>query len=174
MDGLEELLLRYLPDNDFSKLKRQLTIAATEIRTGTIKYFNEGELVPAILASCSIPAVFNPYSFQGYLYVDGGLLDNLPVAPIRNVCEFIVGSHCNLVSNTFDASNLKVVIERSLLIAIGANTTLSKEMCDVVIEPPGLDKFSSFDIGKAREIFEIGYKFTKDNFREIHFEKIFT
>ena len=174
MDGLHDMLLKYLPENDFSKLKISLTIAATEIRKGEIKYFSEGELIPAILASCSIPAVFDPYVFKGSMYVDGGLLDNLPAAPIRKKCDFIIGAHCNMVSQTFDATNWKVVIERSLLMAIGQNTLVSKQLCDVVVEPPGLDKYSSFDIGKAKEMFEIGYKFTKENYNRSQFEKALT
>lgn len=172
MDGMQELLLRYLPEHDFSQLKLRLTVAATEIRKGEIKYFSEGELVPAILASCSIPAIFSPILFNESMYVDGGLLDNLPAKPIRDKCDFIIGSHCNLVSQTFDPTNLKVVIERSMLITINANTGVSKQLCDVVVEPPGLDKYSSFDMGKAKEIFDIGYKFTKENFKESQFEKM--
>ena len=171
MDGFQEMLKKHLPA-DFSQLKKPLTLAATEIQKGSVKYFDEGELIPAILASCSIPAVFSPFLYNGSMYVDGGLLDNLPVRPIRHQCEFIIGSHCNSVSPSFDATNLKVVIERSLLIAIGANTQVSKNMCDVVVEPPGLDKFSAFDIGKAKEIFDLGYKFTKENFKKSSFEKM--
>ncbi len=173
MDGLQEFLKKYIPENDFSQLKKPLTITATEIRTGEIKRFSEGPLIPAIMASCSIPAVFDPFQLNGSLYVDGGLLDNLPVKPIRDSCEFIVGSHCNPVSTSFDATNLKMVIERSLLMAIGANTLVSKQMCDVVVEPQGLDKYGSFDLGKAKEIFDIGYKFTVDNFEKSHFWKMF-
>jgi NTE family protein len=84
----------------------------------------------------------------------------------------VIGSHCNLISPSFDATSLKVVIERSLLMAIGANTSINKQMCDLVIEPPGLDKFSAFDIGKAKEIFDIGYKFTKENFGRSTFAKM--
>lgn len=172
MGGLESFLKKYLPDNDFAKLKKPLTVTATEIRTGEIRRFDEGPLVPAVMASCSIPAVFDPYQLNGSLYVDGGLLDNLPVKPIREKCEFIVGSHCNFVSTSFDATNFRTVIERSLLMAIGANTLASKQMCDVVVEPPGLDKYSSFDLGKAQEIFDIGYKFTVENFDKSHFAKM--
>jgi NTE family protein len=172
MDGLQELLLKYLPENSFASLKMPLTVAATEMRKGEIEYFSEGELIPAILASCSIPAVFNPYQFKGSMYVDGGLLDNLPVKPIIGKCDFIIGSHCNQVSQFFDPTNLKVVIERSLLMAIGANTFVSKQHCDVVIDPPGLDKYSSFDLSKIQEMYDIGYKFTKDNFVRSNIEKM--
>jgi NTE family protein len=169
MDGLQELLLKHLPHNRFEKLKIPLTVAATEIRKGCIEYFHEGELVPAVLSSCSIPAVFNPMSFNGGLYVDGGLFDNLPVRPIKDKVDKVVGLHCNHISQDFDPNSLRTVIERSLLMAINANTIVSKGMCDVFIEPPHLSKFGSFDIGKSQEIFDIAYHFTKANFLPHHF-----
>ncbi|MBL7865117.1 MAG: patatin-like phospholipase family protein [Cyclobacteriaceae bacterium] len=171
MDGLGQLLKKHLPD-DFSKLKRPMTIAATDLKKGEMTYFNSGELVPAILSSCCVPGVFSPISFKGSLFVDGGVMDNLPVRPLHGKCDFIIGSHCNGVSPTFDVTNFLVVVERSLLMAIGANTLHSKNLCDAVIEPAGLDKFSGFDIGKAKEIFDLGYRYTKENLGKLNFDKI--
>jgi NTE family protein len=172
MDGLHEVLRKHLPDNDFAKLKLPFTAAATEIRKGEIHYINEGELIPAVLASCSIPGIFYPMALNGGLYVDGGILDNLPSMPLTKRCDFVIGSHCNLVSPTFDATSSRAVIERSLLMAIGAITWSSKQLCDFVIEPPGLDKYTVFDIGRSKEIFDIGYKFTKENFNKHHFQEM--
>jgi NTE family protein len=169
MDGLKELIIKNIPENNFSALKIPLTIAATEIRKGEVNYFMSGELAPAVVASCSIPAVFSPLNFNNSLYVDGGLLDNLPARSIRNQCDFLIGSHCNKISAEFDPKNLKVVIERSLLIAIAANTLHSQKLCDISIEPPNMDRFTVFDIGKAQEIFDYGYRFTKENFSAAQF-----
>lgn len=171
LDGLKELLLKNIPENKFESLKIPLTVAATDLRNGRLHYFTSGELATAIVASSSIPAIFNPVQLNGNLYVDGGLLDNLPVRPIRQQCDFIVGCHCNHVSPDFDVTNLKLVVERSLLIAIQANTEISRNLCDLFIEPPRMDRFSSLDLSKAQEIFEFGYRFTKQNFMPHHFEK---
>jgi NTE family protein len=170
MDGLQELLLKYIPENSFEKLKLPLTVAATEIKKGRVEYFSSGELIPAVVCSCSIPAVFNPVNFNGGLYVDGGLFDNLPVRPLRDKCDKIVGLHCNHINPEFDPNSLRTVIERSLLMAINANTLISKGMCDVYIEPPNMSRYGSFDISKAQEIFEYGYKFAKENFMPQHFQ----
>lgn len=164
LDGLKEVLLKNIPANDFNSLQIPLTVAATDIKNGQIRYFTNGELIPAILASSSIPAIFNPVQLNGKLYVDGGILDNFPVRAIRHQCEVIVGCHCNHISTDFDVTNIKLVVERSLLIAIHANTEVSRKLCDVVIEPPGMDRFSSLDLSKVNEIFEYGYRFTKSNF----------
>lgn len=171
MDGLRTLLKAHLPE-DFAALKKPLTIATVELKLGQIAYFDSGELIGAIMSSCSIPGVFSPMPYRGALYVDGGILDNFPVRPLYDACDVLIGSHCNRVTPSFDVTNMKVVIERSMLLAIGANTQHSKEMCDVVIEPHGLDKFSSFDIGKAKEIFDLGYKFTKENLKKSHLDTI--
>lgn len=171
LEGLKEMLMKAIPENQFEKLKIPLTVAATDIRNGQIKYFTSGELINTIIASSSIPAIFNPVALTGALYVDGGILDNLPAKSIRNKCDVVVGCHCNHISRDFDVTNIKLVVERSLLIAIQANTEVSRGMCDVFIEPTGMDRFSSLDLSKGKEIFEYAYRFTKENFSAEHFAK---
>ncbi len=170
MDGFKEVLLKYLPDNSFEKLKIPLTISATEIRQGRVTYFNSGELISRVIASSSIPALFDPAILDGNVYVDGGIMDNLPVRPLVGMCDFIIGSHCNPVEQRFDIKSVKEITQRSLLIAINVNSNHSKAHCNVVIEPPELGKFSTFDLSKGKEIFEIGYQFVKQNFNKEDFQ----
>ncbi len=171
LEGLRQLLVRHIHEDRFESLKIPVTIAATEIRKGKIEYFTQGELIPAILASCCVPAVFNPVQHNGGLYVDGGILDNLPVKAIHNQCDFIIGSHCNFIRADVDLKNFRSVIERSLLMAISGNTTVSKTLCNVLIEPPDVGKYSGFDLSKAKEIFEIGYRYTIENYTPEQFRK---
>jgi NTE family protein len=163
-DGLREALLKYLPENSFESLKIPVTLAVTDIKKGKVEYFSTGELMTLIQASCSVPAVFKPVQYQGGIYVDGGILDNLPVKAIHDKCDFVVGSHCNFITSEFDIKNFRSVIERSLLMAINGNTMISKTLCNVLIEPPEVGKYSGFDLTKGAEIFELGYQYTKQNF----------
>lgn len=64
LDGLKEVLIKSIPENNFSALKIPLTVAATDIRKGKIHYFTEGELATSIMASCCIPAIFNPITIN--------------------------------------------------------------------------------------------------------------
>lgn len=163
-DGLRDLLLKYMPENDFRCLKIPVTLAITEIRKGKLEYVSQGELMTPIQASCSVPAVFKPVQYNGGIYVDGGIMDNLPVKGIYDKCDFIIGSHSNFITSEFDVKNFRNVIERSLLMAINGNTMISKSLCNVLIEPPDVGVYSGFDLGKAPEIFEIGYRYTKQHF----------
>lgn len=170
LEALASSIKKLIPENDFSALKIPMTIAATEIRKGRPEYFSTGELITPLLASCCVPAVFNPISINGGLYVDGGLMDNLPAKTIRDKCDLLIGSHCNYISGEFDVKNFRSVIERSLLIAINGNTMISKSLCDILIEPPGVGSYSGMDIAKAKDLFEAGYRFVVDHFTRADFD----
>ena len=114
--------------------------------------------------------MFNPYKLNGGVFVDGGVLDNLPARSIRNQCDLLIGLHCNHVSDEFEGKNFKSVIERSLLMAINGNTSVSRSMCDIVIETPGVGKISTFEFGRARELYKLGYEFTIKNFNKQDFK----
>jgi NTE family protein len=51
-------------------------------------------------------------------------------------------------------------MERTLLLAVQNNVKERAAKCDLVIEPPTLHQFTSYDGRKARQIFEIGYEYT--------------
>jgi NTE family protein len=169
LDGLKSILLTHLPHNSFESLKIPLTIAATEISIGKSVYFSQGELIPALQASCCVPAMFSPIKLNGGIYVDGGIMDNLPAASIRTQCDVLIGSHCNFISTEFDPKNFRSVIERSLLMAINGNTTVSKGLLDVLIEPPKAGNISTFELNKARDLMAIGYDYTRQNFKREDF-----
>jgi NTE family protein len=172
VDGLHELLLRLMPENSFNALKIPVTIVATNLKRGKAEYFNSGELIPRILASCCVPVIFNPVRLNGEMYVDGGIIDNLPSKPLRAKCDLLIGCSCNFVSDDFQVKNFRSVIERSLLIAINGNTNISKQECDIMIEPPGLGNTSAFDVKKMESLFNIGYEFVIKNYSKEDFTSL--
>ncbi|HTE31843.1 MAG TPA: patatin-like phospholipase family protein [Chryseolinea sp.] len=169
LDNIRILIEKHIAHNSFSGLQRKLTVAATDLRSGKASYFSSGELIPALLASSCVPGMFNPVEFNGGTYVDGGIIDNLPATPIRAHCDFVVGLHCNPIVTVSNVTNFRTVLERTLLLAINGNANASKALCDVLIEPQELGTVSTFELSKARELVDIGYKFTKNNFKPADF-----
>ncbi len=165
LDTVHVLLEKHIPHNSFSGLKMKFTVAATDLQAGRTTYFSAGELIPALLASSCVPGMFNPVELNGTTYVDGGIMDNLPATPVRQQCALVVGVHCNPVIPVSRATTFRSVIERTLLLAINGNTLNSKALCDVLIEPPGLGNISTFELARAKELADIGYKFTRMNFK---------
>jgi NTE family protein len=100
-------------------------------------------------------------------YIDGGILDNLPVKPLQKKCELIVGLNCNPVSENYTASSWKDVMERSLLLAIDPSTQQSGGKCHLFLEPPGLDIYKVFDFKKMQDIYDIGYAYAVEQREKI-------
>lgn len=46
-------------------------------------YITDISIGKAIRASCSFPVVFKPCKYENYLFVDGGVLDNIPVKSLK-------------------------------------------------------------------------------------------
>lgn len=163
MERIEKFLETYFPHNSFEKLAIPLTINATDIQAGQIVYFNTGELIRPLMASCCIPVLFEPVRINGRMMVDGGILNNLPVEPLLGNCGFVVGIHSNPCGTAQPLTNMKTVMERSLLLAIQNNVRERAVQCDFFMEPPEMCRFTTMDASKAREIFDIGYQYVSDN-----------
>ncbi|MBD8489398.1 patatin-like phospholipase family protein [Echinicola sp. CAU 1574] len=161
MDTMEQLYRVHLPENSFERLQIPLTVAATELRRGKVVYFSEGELIRPIMASTCIPGMFDPIQIDGRFYIDGGVLNNLPVEPLEGRCDYIIGVNCNHLQEDHNISNIKSLIERTVIMSMNYNVYSRKNKCDFFIEPEGLAQYGVFDLRKAKDIFFAGYESTK-------------
>ncbi|MBP7765758.1 MAG: patatin-like phospholipase family protein [Syntrophaceae bacterium] len=87
---LKSLLLHTEDTTDFDKLNIPFRAVATDIETGEAVILDKGELVRALRASMSIPALFAPVEIDGRLLVDGGVANNLPIDIARQMGADIV------------------------------------------------------------------------------------
>lgn len=73
-------LVEQLPVATFEETKIPLWISATNLRTGEEQWFSTGSLMRAILASTALPGIFPPVAIDGELYIDGGVVNNVPIS----------------------------------------------------------------------------------------------
>lgn len=71
-------------DKKIEKQKIKLKIVATNIETWEKKVFNKGKIIDAVRASISLPWIFIPHKILDDSYVDGWILNNLPVEVLNN------------------------------------------------------------------------------------------
>ena len=158
MTGFEKTLRQTLKAKTFEELKIPLIIFATNISTAELTRFDSGELLPAIMASSSIPVVFPPVKIGDQYYLDGGIINNFPAEALRDECETLIGINVNPIGELESIKSLKSVAERSFHIFIRNQASSKESLCDIYIEPPELDKFGLLDVSKAKEVFDLGYK----------------
>jgi len=78
-DKVFSSLKKIIPDEKIENLKIPISIIATDIFNNKEVVIRSGSMYDAIRASCSIPGLVKPYSLNGVDYVDGGVLNPLPI-----------------------------------------------------------------------------------------------
>lgn len=84
---LNQLVAANQIERPIETLPLPLSIVATDIGSGERVVFREGILSTAMRASMSVPGLLAPVEHAGRKLVDGGLVDNLPVAEVRERCQ---------------------------------------------------------------------------------------
>lgn len=159
-ERFSKFLKKHLRARTFENLKIPLLVVATDIEYGESHIFKSGPLIPAVVASCSVPIVFQPVKIDDHYYVDGGLLKNFPVSTIRRDCAKVIGINVSPIKKSEFKSSIKFIAERSFHYMSGSNTLIDCNLCDYLIELESLSQYSMFDLDHVEDIFETGYKLT--------------
>ncbi|MGY1706550.1 patatin-like phospholipase family protein [Geodermatophilus sp. SYSU D00697] len=78
-EPLRDLLLAHLPVQTFAELRVPFQCVAASIERAAERWFTDGVLVDAVLASCAVPGLLPPVEVGGEHYLDGGLVHSIPV-----------------------------------------------------------------------------------------------
>jgi len=165
IEHTSNLLKTFFPDDKIENLNIPLTIAATNFSEGKLVYFSKGPLIRAIQASCCLPGIFRPIMIDGQMYVDGGILNNFPVEPLLNNCDFIIGSSCNHLKPVSSITNITGLMGRAGLMTINKDMEQKAAFCNLLIEPKGMGEISTFDMKKAETIYWLAYEETLKTIR---------
>ena len=158
---IRQVLQQYIPEDSFESLRKKLFIGVSNISSGRHEVFSRGELFRAVIASASIPIVFEPQLIEGQTYVDGGLFNDLPVEPIMGKCKKIIASHVNYNGPEPELNSIRDIAERVYRLAIYQHVQKNFSKCDYIIDPPELREHGIFDFKHIDRLFEIGYNATE-------------
>lgn len=162
-NGISTFLKKNLRAKTFEQLKIPFVAVATNLETAEVALFSEGDsLVDAIVASCTVPIIFQPCRIGGVDFVDGGVVKNLPVSVIREETECIIGVNLNRVSPYEHSKKITTSALRYFEIISKYNMKEDKEMADVLIDVEGIQNVKLFDLKSIDEIAELGYNTTRD------------
>lgn len=142
-------------------LKIPTVVCATDIESGKAVGWSKGELIPRVIASCSIPIIFHPVEINGVNYVDGGVLHNLPAWAIRKYCKTLYGLNCSPLNRHYKfKSSLLDITLRTYNLMSKANTLQDLTLCDHVVRTPDNVKFGTFEVTALEKAVKVGYEST--------------
>ena len=160
---LDQIALPYSGIKSFDDLPIPFGCVGTNLVTGQPKVFRSGSLALALRSTMSLPGIFTPVRTKTDIFVDGGLMDNLPVDVAKSMgAEVTIAVHlASKEVKPTDPMASVAVLSGSVSAVIAANVLRSMEIADVVISVP-LEKYGISDYNSYEDIIKIGYQAAVD------------
>lgn len=182
-EELDSLGLKMMKD-----IKIPLVITSVDLISGSVVIFTnrkkvfrkrpfeivieDATLIDALQASCSFPMVFETMDYRGMQLVDGGVLMNLPVRPLRQIgFEMICSVTMENLVDFKESKKVSDIAMRIYDITISENIRNFIAMSDFNINV--FDKnIGIFSFRKGNESIELGYRKALEMAEEIEAFKI--
>lgn len=164
----------------FADLRIPTTLTAVDLLSGREVLLSSGPILPAIFATIAVPGIFDPVVEDGRVLVDGGVLNNLPALPVRQMgAERIIAVDVHLSpqnhgqwEGTKRRPHWPIPLPEffndfylSELIMVAELTSHQLQLCkpDVVIQPLISPEISLlFGFHRAREVIQAGEVATEE------------
>jgi NTE family protein len=154
--------LPYFGLPSFDDLPVPFRCVATDLVSAKQFVFKDGSLAEALRATMSIPGAFTPVHDSKRVYVDGGLVNNLPTDVVRQMgADIVIAVHLETQPmNANDIQSLLTVLEQSVRAVISESEVRGLANADAVVSVP-LGHFLMRDFTKNRPIMQAGYEAAK-------------
>lgn len=133
-------------------------LGVTDLDHGEAVDFSTGPIGDIMVASCSIPLLFQPVNIGGTRYVDGGVLCNLPASVLRDKCDYLIGVNCSPLDHDSKFKNTMVDVGlRTYALATRIHQARDMKLCDLYIAIPEIASYKAFNLKQIKEVYLRGY-----------------
>ncbi|RLQ97499.1 patatin-like phospholipase family protein [Falsibacillus albus] len=127
----------------------------------------EKDLSDIVRASCSLPGVYLPYTYEDYEYVDGGITNNLPSDIAYSLgAERVIAIDLGYSGKTRKVGGIQEILSQSIYIMVESIIDDHDYSHGVYLNPEIFD-IGSLEISKVNECFERGYEYAIKNMGRI-------
>jgi NTE family protein len=143
----------------FNDLPIPFRCVSTELISGQAYVFQSGSLSEAMRATMSIPGVFAPVRQGDKIFVDGGLVDNLPTDVVRKMgADVVIAVHLEISpAEAKEIQSAFSILGRSVALVIAQTEIHGMEGADLIVKAD-VQKFSTSDYQKTQELIQLGYE----------------
>jgi len=159
---IDREMLPYFGLPSFDALPVPFRCVATDLVSAKQFVFKDGSLAEALRATLSIPGAFSPVHDGQHVYVDGGLVNNLPTDVVRQMgADIVIAVHLERQpAEAGDIQSLVSVLEQSVRVVVSESEVRGLANADAVVSVP-LGHFLTRDFTKNVSIMEAGYEAAK-------------
>jgi NTE family protein len=169
-EPLQALIDYLVGDVTFNDLRRRLLINTVDLNSGMqvmwgLPGLRSTRVADAVAASCALPGIFPPMEINGRAYVDGAVVENLPVRMAASlgqgpILAINVAATSVLRSET-ETRGFAATYIRGLEIVM--QTQIEAQLRDwkgppLVLVQPRVEHISMFAFDKTADLIEAGYR----------------
>jgi NTE family protein len=142
----------------FNVLPIPFRCVSTELVSGKPYIFEDGSLSDALRATISIPGVFAPVRHGDQIFVDGGLVNNLPTDVVRDMgADVVIAIHLQTSKTAAkEIQSALSVLGRSVELVIAETEIRGMAGADLIVRA-NVEEFDSTDYQKADALIQRGY-----------------
>lgn len=131
------------------------------------QYITDISIGKAVRASSSFPAIFCPCEFKEHKFLDGGVLDNIPVLEVKKQGADKVIAINFKADDVDENSNIMDIAMRTIDIMGNKISEESLEQSDYILTI-STDKTGLLDVEKLDKCYEYGYRAVEENLELIN------
>jgi NTE family protein len=159
---------QFFGDQEVNQTQVPFWANAVDIRTGKEYTIKDGSLVECVRSSIALPGLLSPAARRSHLLVDAGIMDPVPVLPLRNMgCHFAIGINAMAklesqeVSNRYPFNALDVLTRSMFLMGHEIGQARAEQAADIVFTPE-LGNITMLQFSRSPEIIECGRRATEE------------
>ncbi len=135
-DRIKEYIRLFTFDKNLEQFDIPIGITATNLFDGSKKVFTKGNAADAVRASISIPGIFVPVKIHGQLFVDGGVVDRVPVSVAKQLgADVVIGVDCAHFTVNTEVESIYDVIIQSIDIMQDELVNATGAQADILLKP---------------------------------------
>ena len=162
-------LLYHVKDvKDFNKLPIPFVCIATNAETGEEVVLNKGYLPEAIMASGTLPSLFEPATIDGNVLIDGGVVNNYPLEKVYEMgADVVIGVDVQhgLSNREALSSATEILLQINKFQAV-ADMEEKARKTDIYIKP-NMDDYTVLDFDQRNTIISLGEESAKEVYEEL-------
>jgi len=164
---VKELIRIFTHGKMIEELDIPIGIVATDLVSGEKVVFKKGPVAEAVRASIAIPGIFVPEKLDGRLFVDGGVVDRIPVSVAKEMgADIVIAVDVSHVKFNSDITSIFDVIIQSIDI-MQMELVANREVASDVMIRPRVEMYDSKAFTNIEEIIIIGEEEAKKHIDRI-------
>ena len=134
---LDRIAAPYSDLRSFDDLPTPFRCVATDLRRSEVIVLRRGSLARAMRATMAIPGVFTPVSYDDWLLVDGGTLNNIPADVVRAMgADVVIAVDVSAdVAEEHETESMFSLLGRTIDAMMATSTRKALEAADLIVDP---------------------------------------